>query len=636
MPLKSLLARIQCLFSTLWFPSVVAIIGAGVFLLLSVKYSHTQASLLDEGAYLLKGYYFATGKYWPYQDYGPWTNHMPLVFLIPGYAEKVFGAGLRTGRYLSVALGLLTVAGLWVITKRLGGKWWAALAVWAMALNPAVIKLYSLANSQSLVACMLVWALALTLGENRPVWKLLAGCGLAGVLLMTRVNMAPVLFVLTAYVFWEYGWRRGSLAAFAGVAPVLIGHAIFWPGILRIWAHWIPERLVPFLKPWAHPPGSTPSWSPAVTLQMRVMSFINGIRFHFVALVGAISAWLLWPWREGWKSKSQSRIAICLTALLILMVFSHMWASLGNTYCIFCYPVYLSFFSMVGLILVVVTIGVWRRKPTPWHDRMIGFLILVLSLALGYGASGEIGSSLLPVLDIPVPRMRSLRILPGTVRLAGPLQSKLGLTPERFTQLAQVVLPAIAGLLVGVIVLLLAYWVVRYLSRKNALSQMSFGTSALLLFLTLGYILAPTAVLGGGYSTYDCGGDVLRSYERAGASLAKEIPKGSLIYWRGGDSAVPLLYLQDVKIFPAQINGDYSYRLGGEPDALEKYGFWSEPLAQVWAKQADFILIEESLYSDSGWLSELVESGNYDELKPTPKVLPCENESSIHIYQRKQ
>lgn len=632
--MKSIKSRIQNLFLLSWFPNLLATLGAGLFLLLSIKYSHTQASLLDEGAYLLKGYYFVIGKYWPYQDYGPWTNHMPLAFLIPGYAEKLFGPGLRTGRYLSIALGLLTIAGLWFITKRLGGKWRATLAVWAMGLNPAIIKMYSLANSQALVACILVWALVLTLGENRSLWKLSLGCGLAGILLITRVNMAPVLLILILYLLWENGWRKGSIAALAGFFPVLIGHAIFWPGILKIWAHWIPEQLVPFLKTWANPPGSTPSWNPVVTLQMRLASFLNGIRFHFVALVGAFSTWLLWPHRDDWRSKSQFRMAICLSVLLILLVFFHMWAALGNSYCVFCYPVYLSFFSMIGLILVVITIGIWRQNPNPWRGRMIGVLILILFPAIGYGASGEIGSQLLPVLDIPVPRIRSMRILPGSVKLAGPLQNKLGLSAERFTQIAQVVLPTIAGIILGVIILLIAYQVVRYRARTNPLAPMSFGMSALLLFLTLGYILAPTAILGGGYSTYDCGGDVISSYEQAGETLTEEIPRGSLIYWRGGDSAAPLLYLKDVRLFPAQINGDYSYRLGGEPDALEKFGFWSEPLAREWAEQADFILIEERLYG--GWLGDLVESGKYDELEPTLKVLPCDNESSIHIYQREK
>lgn len=106
------------------FANLLSLIGGFVYLIQSWLYAQMQTSLLDEGAYLYKGYLFAIGKYWPYQDYGPWTNHMPLSFLIPGYAQAVFGPGLRTGRYLAVILGLLTIIGLWVITRRLGGSWW--------------------------------------------------------------------------------------------------------------------------------------------------------------------------------------------------------------------------------------------------------------------------------------------------------------------------------------------------------------------------------------------------------------------------------------------------------------------------------------------------------------------------------
>ena len=37
------------------------------------------------------------------------------------------------------------------------------------------------------------------------------------------------------------------------------------------------------------------------------------------------------------------------------------------------------------------------------------------------------------------------------------------------------------------------------------------------------------------------------------------IPPGSRIYWFGQLSVVPLLYLPGVRIYPAQINGDYSF-----------------------------------------------------------------------------
>ena len=183
--------------------------------------AHFRTSFLDEGMYLYKGLLFANGWYQPYQDYGLWTNHMPLAFLIPGYVQKWFGPGLATARYFMILLGILTVFGLWLVVRRWSGYWWAAIAVWAVALNPAEVKLYTLSISQGLIALMLVWVLVLTLGIKRPLWQIVLGAALAGVIMMTRLNMAFVLPILLLYILWQhqrpilsrYSTLLGKLAA---------------------------------------------------------------------------------------------------------------------------------------------------------------------------------------------------------------------------------------------------------------------------------------------------------------------------------------------------------------------------------------------------------------------------------------
>jgi len=87
----------------------------------------------------------------------------------------------------------------------------------------------------------------------------------------------------------------------------------------------------------------------------------------------------------------------------------------------------------------------------------------------------------------------------------------------------------------------------------------SYSYWALVIFLLAGTLLTPSVVLGGGYNTYDCGGDVIASYEAAGAHLAQNIPPGSSVYWKGSLSTVPLLYVPGIRIFPAQINDGYSF-----------------------------------------------------------------------------
>jgi hypothetical protein len=659
-------------FSDRRFLTALTLLGGLVYLVQSLIYAHSQFSLLDEGAYLIKGYLYITGEYRLYQDYGPWANHMPLAFLLPGYTQLPFGPGLATGRYLAVVSGLLGLLGVWILARRLGGHAWGALTVWAVALNPALIKLYSLANSQALVASILVWVLILTLGQDRPMWQVLLGSALAGVMLLTRINMAPVLGLLVLYLFWMHGWRTGLAAALAAGLPVITGHAIYWPGILRIWAHWLPTEFFTFLQSWGHPSGSAPSWRPEVTFTMRVTSFFHGLRYHFLALAGAVGAALLWPRRRAWKTSGRFKTAVFLLVTLVVMALAHMWASLGGSYCIFCFPVYLSFFSSLGLLLFVVVFtagGVLVSRYPPW---LVAIILLTITTGIGFSAHADLGNQLVSgdllraVLAIQVPRVSAFKIQPGTIVLWGLLANRYGLdysqVVQRSSLAAQMLVTTLAGLLFGVGLLAVARFLVT--SRKfNQVqhgneapttqstepqdSQRSFGSLlssgnpargshiaslAFVIMLLVGLFLSPTPILGGGFKTYDCGGDVIQRYAAAGAHLARYVPAGSRVYWEGGDSAVPLLYLPDVEIYPAQINGDYSYRLGGDPDALRRYGFWSEELAHRWAQEADIILVEAQKYR--GWLRDLVESGNYDELPATPPLLDCRNNSEIHVFRK--
>ncbi|MHC1783118.1 MAG: hypothetical protein AB9891_10260 [Anaerolineaceae bacterium] len=152
---------------------LTAAAGAVAFLGQSTVYIFQLPSTLDEGNYLYKGYLFATGTAWPYQDYGVWTNKMPFAFLIPGWVQSIFEPGIRTGRYFAVFLGLLMLLGLWILGRRLGGKWWAAGVVLAIALNPGMIRMLDQALSEGLVVCQLVWVFVLIMAKRRSLWQII-------------------------------------------------------------------------------------------------------------------------------------------------------------------------------------------------------------------------------------------------------------------------------------------------------------------------------------------------------------------------------------------------------------------------------------------------------------------------------
>lgn len=602
--------------------------------------------MMDEGLYLYKGYLFASGQYWPFQDYGPWTNHMPLSFLIPGFVQVWLGPGLRTGRYFALLLGILTILGVWVATRNLGGGWWGAAAVWTMAVNPAVIKIFSVSASQGLAACILVWALALTLGEGRARWQIVAGATLAGALGLTRINLTPIWVFVLGYVFWQHGKRSGAWATGASALVVGVGYTFFWPGILRMWAAWIPSSLSPFLNLWRRPPGATGVWNPEVDFISRLISFFQGIRFHFIALMGVfVSTLVLFRKGKNWHNKSLFRAAVFGISLFALLVILHAWAALGQSYCVFCFPVYLSFFHPLGIILLVIGLGGWKILDLAWKSQWIGAMILLLGAGIGFSAFDVIGAPLISqktvrrILTIEVPRVRGLQIQEGNIELWGLIGNLFGTGYEEGVRQAQyygrIAVSTLIGLLVAGFVLMLAAKGRNLFWRKNA--PVSFGTRALLALLLVGMILSPTVGLGGGYHTYDCGGDVISAHERAGVHLREQVPPGSQIYWQTGDSPAPLLYLPEIEIYPAQLNGVYSFRTGGDPDSLEKFGNWNRSLAERWIEETDVVLIDRDSYDDpqQSWLINRLETSVFEERPSTPPPNPCENTSRIRIFVRK-
>ncbi|MEA3349878.1 MAG: glycosyltransferase family 39 protein, partial [Chloroflexota bacterium] len=483
-----------------WLAEGIAVSGALIFSIQLWIYAHTQLSILDEGAYLLKGYLFVTREYWPFQDYGPWTNHMPLSFLIPGWVQALFGPGLRTGRYFAVGLGIVMLLGVWIIARRMGGRWWAAAAVWLFAFSVPIIKIYSIWASQGLIACMLVWVLVLCLGRDRPLWQLLLGTGLAGLILLTRLNMAPVLPILLAYIFWENGKKIGLWNLAVGALVIIVGHAFFWPGILKLWTKWLPAGLTPYLDAWRSPVGATPNWNPDVDLHGRLKSFLQGLRYHFFALVGTLFTWLRWPQKNKWYSEWRFRASVFLSVLFGVLFALHLWASLGKDYCVFCFRAYLSFFIILGLLLVITSFSSWRpvvKSARRWFSVLA---MTALSLGMAYSASLVWGNMLITnrfvrkLLTLQVPRVDGFSLLPGNIPLWGLLSNKFGWAEEEIFYTTTVLLrrltPALLVLLFGGLLFFFAVKRIRLIQKIPSDSARSLSTNTILIYIALGTLLS--------------------------------------------------------------------------------------------------------------------------------------------------
>ncbi len=593
-------------------------IGFILYLWQAWSFSHTNASLLDEGAYLVKGLLFATGRYIPFQDFGPWTNKMPLSFLIPGYVQLLFGPGLRTARYFQVFLQLLMLIGIWIIAKRLGGRWGALAAVLLMAFNPVPIFIYSQAVSQGLVACLLVWSLVFTLGRDRPTWQLALGAFFAAITFLTRENLVPFLGLLILYILWQSGWKKSLPALFTAVLVIVVVNALFWPGILRIWAHWLPKSLTPFLDAWRYAGGGTFPWDMSAnsSFSSSFTSFWDGVSGHFAAFVGGLGMVLFLPDRKHWKNPADFRTAVFLAVSFNLLMLAHAWASLANEYCVFCFVSYLAFFAPLGLFLLVLTFSQIKARNVLWRNlAMVGFMLVFMS-GIGFG----LRKNLTGLLNIKV---LSIGASGQSVSLWSAVSAPLGI--DYFT--IQRLIPAVViGGLAGFI--LFSVWLGKRLFLSLVWEKVNYWKIALpaLLILVLVVTAAPV------YQSYGqmCKMDEISAYEQAGSYLAETIPPGSQVYW-SYELAVPLLYIQ-AKIYPPQLNDGFAFRRGSQTDLVARFGFWNDELARRWQQEADYVLMDDNGAKDPAnqFLQE-----DYVEIGRTGILQACDDSAFIHVYKHK-
>jgi hypothetical protein len=518
------------------------------------------------------------------------------------------------------------LAGLWILVSRLGGKWWAVFAVWAIALNPATIKTYSLAISQGLVACMLVWTIVFVLGERRSMGQIAFGAMLSGALLMTRMNMAPVLPFVILFIFWRYGYRMSILATITGLLPVILFHTLYWPGIIRLWADWFPQKTTPFLDSWRYIDVGSPVWINSLPLSDRWWSFLQGLKTNFLALVGLIGFSPIWLLANQWKTKFYQQAAAFLSVMLLILVLLHGWASLALNSCVYCFEGYLEFFSPIGLALIPVIYRGWRGEEKGWFKWFTSAIMIVGLMSVGYGSYQQTGPTL---MNLPVLRVKEGRILSGTAPIWSILEGAFGIE----SKLSKWILPTLAGLALGSIILLLVWLVYRAkgFQRKVIIGK---GLLILTILFVIGLVLSPTVVLAGANFDRDCFGDVIASYENVGVYLANVIPPGHSVYWEGGLSVVPLLYLPDIEIYPAQINDGYSFRTGGNTEELLRYGLWNFESQSRWLSEADFIIVEDVRYGDSiKFWKGVLNPDQFHELDKSPSYLPC-RESRLRVFRR--
>ena len=607
--------------SRLAYVAILVVILA-VFLAQALLFAHRLPSRVDEGSFLVKGYFFISGKYQPFENYGPWTNNMPLAYLIPCIPQVLFGPGLQVGRYFAIFAALLTLIGVWVVSRRLAGTWWALLPITTLALSPAWIATNVLAVSQVLVACQVAWLLVFLLGEKRADWQIALAALLSTSVTLTRQNMVFMMAFVVLYVWWQFGFRKVLLAfAFAAV-PFIAVHALYYPKIMTLWYTWLPGTIKNIFNVGIIQGGGQQVWQPDSDLIDRITSFFLTMRYYFIPLFGSLITLPLLLKRKNWRSPSQHRMVISLFAIFMVLFLMHAWASLGKNYCIFCFSNYDDFFLPLSALMTVFTMqAVFSDKhKIPVIIPLV--LLLVLVPGLFFASADTVGRS---ILALPVPRVKGGALVGGTTLLWEIIRNRFG---YEFDQILLMIPPAVGLILFTLLVLAI---VISYRIRKG--KHASFSTYFLSVVMVLTLVLTPTNLLGGYADENVCGGDVLAAYEQAGRQLDESIPDTASVYWGSGSVVTPLLYLADKGIQPLQLNGIYNKRVDGDRDLLEKNGYYNQESVRDWRENADYILVQRANMFEfwDGYLTPDL----FDEIGATVPIDPCNPDSVIKIFRRK-
>jgi 4-amino-4-deoxy-L-arabinose transferase-like glycosyltransferase len=586
-------------------------------------YAHQMPSRVDEGSFLIKGYDFVKGIYKPFQDYGPWTNNMPLAYYIPGLAQAIFGPGLKTGRYFAIFMLLLTLLGMWLLVRRIKGKWWALLSLTIVALNPALIKIYVQAVSEVIVACLLTWALFFLVGERRSLWQISAGALLCSLTALTRQNMIFLIPFFILYAFFLYGKEEALAALLGSVLPFLIVHILFFPQIMDLWYSWIPRSILKILNVKVISGGGKQVWTPAVGLLTRFTSFFTAIRYYFIPLLGVFICLVTLPSKKNWGSKYERKLAASLVVLFGLLFLLHAWAALTKNYCVYCFPNYLAFFIPIAILLAMIVFHNLRTICPKISSGWVIGLILAGIPGVFLGSLETVGRW---VMALPVPRIKGGALLSGSTELWKLFENRFGWTYDQLIAF----IPPLFGLLVAILILELGYIFYRISSKKLSIP---FGNFLLVGLIMLAFIFSPSPLLADMPTENPCGGDVLAAFESAGRQLDDLIPAGSEVYWAAGSVVTPLLYITDTTYPPQLLNGVYSKRIGGDRELLEKEGYYNSESVKQWRSDADYV-INSNVNMSENWKTFL-NADDFNEYEHTVPLDPCEPASYLRIFKKK-
>lgn len=607
---------------------VLAVLGILLYLVMSIRFAFTLPVILDESAYLFNGYQFAAGVYRPFEPDGVPLGKMPLGYLIYGVVQLVFGVGLGTGRTFVVIIGTASMVGLWLTLRKSVKPWIAVLGVWMVLCSPNLIRTYSQAWSQVLVAFFLVWSLFFMTGKNRKLWHILTAGVLSMIVVLIRQNMAVYPFFYAIYVFWVYGKQTGwiNFGVLAGV--FLIGHIPYGPMILSLWVNYLPFGTDFFRSLGLLPPAGQSYMVQKLPLINRLQSILEAMQFHSLMVwLGAAGVYFL-PFRRIDFVRRKTRLMVFFITTWLVLMIMHLDASVGGNYCVFCLSRYLDFFAYLFIILICFALDTAEVGSAHWLKKTYAWIISLLYIVFLGVSSWQLRWDEM-VARFQLPRFRDGKILAETTQLHVYLTNLFSLEYEQSLTALRWLL---GGFFASVIIFTALMMAAMVKKKKWMPAKRVFTTYLMLAIIFWAVVTSPTRLMNVGYVDQKCG-NVITNFEQVEAELQKIIEPGSEISWHSNSGAHILASLTDVVIHPAQVHFLYTKKMSEDVDSLRRFGLFNEKMELEWLDSADYVLVK-SIPIYASFMEQLTSNEQFAKIAELPSFCENDPESVVVVFRQ--
>lgn len=282
------------------------------------------------------------------------------------------------GRSISVAAGVIAIAAIHAVARRIGGSPRAArMAAFFLAVSPLAVEHSHLITtdmaSAGLATLALLGAIRAEAG-GRKEW-ILAGI-LAGLAAGTKYNAGLVALVLAALAVWR--WRSERMNAtrllLYGALAAALAFIVTTPYAVLDFSRFAKDLAYEF-----HRVSSiTPTFRGAEAVEATPAEKIGGIVWHNLGAAGMIAALAGAAAAIRTRRFGPSAVVVWVAATFLPMF---MWESLYARYILLPWPAVL-LLAAWGVEAVLGSISRWR-KLTPDAERKVLALLLILVLLPG-------------------------------------------------------------------------------------------------------------------------------------------------------------------------------------------------------------------------------------------------------------